>query len=58
MMETLVLPLSDKRFVVSNKNKIILVTYNRRSAEMLNNLITKNDYPGSYVLAVEKPSKM
>ena len=48
------MPLQDKRFIVSNKGKILLVTYNRRSAEGLEHLVKKNNYPRSYGLTVER----
>lgn len=53
-METLVLPLQDKRFIVSNKGKILLVTYNRRYAEHIAILVSKNDYPKSYEITIKR----
>ena len=53
-METLVLPLQDKRFIVSNKGKILLVTYSRRHAEYIAGLVSRNDFPRSYELTIKR----
>jgi hypothetical protein len=53
-METLSLPLDSKRFIVSNKGKIVIVTYNRRYAEHIASLVSRNNYPKSYELTIKK----
>ena len=52
MMETLNIPLCEKRYVVANKGKILLVTYNRRYAELIDKLVKSNDYPKAYEVVV------
>lgn len=42
-----------RRYIVTNKNKILLVTYDHRIAETLERDITKNDYPAHYMLRIE-----
>lgn len=53
-METLNIPLCEKRYVVANKGKILLVTYNRRYAEQIDKIVKSNDYPKSYGIIVDK----
>lgn len=54
MMETLALPLQDKRYIVSNKGKIIIITYNCKYARTLANILAKNDYNKKYELRVNR----
>jgi hypothetical protein len=42
-----------KRYVVTNKGKILLVTYDHRIAEDLESQLVKYDFPKSYVLSVD-----
>lgn len=44
-----------KRYVISNKDRIILVTYNLNSATHLESVIKKADYPKDFCLHVHKP---
>ncbi len=53
-MEILHLPRCEKRFVVVNKGKILIVTHNRQYAELIDKLIKKNDYPSDYAIVVRK----
>ena len=53
-METLYLPQGEKKYVVVNKDKILIVTYNRPYAERIDNLVKSNDYPKSYGVVVRK----
>jgi len=53
MMETLNIPVCGKRYIVANKGKILLVTYNRRYAEHIFDLVKKNDYPTTYEIRVQ-----
>ena len=57
-METINLPLDEKRYIVVNKGKILLVTYNRPSAERLSRLVAKNNYPKDYELVVKSRKSM
>ncbi len=41
-----------KRYVVTNKGKILLVTYDYRIAEDLESQLVKHNYPKNYVLKV------
>lgn len=42
-----------KRYVVTNKDKILLVTYDHRTADFLEAQIKKYNYPKSYVLKID-----
>jgi len=42
-----------KRYVVTNKGKILLVTYDYRIAEDLESQLVKHDFPKSYALSVD-----
>ncbi len=53
-MEILHLPRCDKRFVVANKGKILIVTHNRQYAELIDKLIKENDYPANHAIVVKK----
>jgi hypothetical protein len=53
-MEVLATPHQPVRYVVTNKNKIVLVTYDYNTAKLLENDISKNDYPSTFILAVNK----
>lgn len=53
-METLYLQFNEKRYIVANKGKILIVTYNRRYAEFLSDLVKKNDYPATYAVSVQR----
>ena len=53
-MQTLVLPYQPTRYVVINKDKIILVTHDYYFAKALETDIKKNDYPSTFILAVNK----
>jgi len=52
MMEIINVPGDDKRYVITNKGKIILVTYNRKYAEFLASILKKKDWAMSSELAV------
>jgi hypothetical protein len=54
IMEVLATPHQPVRYVVTNKNKIVLVTYDYNTAKLLENDISKNDYPSTFILAVNK----
>jgi len=52
MIEVLYRQLNPTRYVVINKNKIVIVTHNRLYAEYLAKLISENDFDRSYSLVV------
>jgi hypothetical protein len=54
MMETLNIPVCEKRYIVTNKGKILVVTYNRKYAERIDKLVKSNNYPKSYEIVVKK----
>jgi hypothetical protein len=53
-MEVLAVPYQPIRYVVTNKNKIVLVTYDYNFAKSLEYDISRNDYPSSFILAVNE----
>lgn len=53
-MEILNLPRCEKRFVVTNKGKILIVTHNRGYAEYIDKEVKKNNYPAEYAVVVRK----
>lgn len=42
----------DIRYVITNKGKVILVTYNRKYAEYLASILKKKDWPTSAELTI------
>lgn len=42
-----------KRYVVTNKGRILLVTYDHRTADILEAQLQQYDFPKSYVLKVD-----
>lgn len=44
-----------KRYVISNKDKIILVTYNFKSATFIESELKKSNYPKDFCLQVQRP---
>jgi hypothetical protein len=54
IIQTLVLPYQPVRYVVTNKDKIVLVTYDYYIAKSLEKDIKKNDYPSTFILAINK----
>jgi len=42
-----------KRYVVTNKGRILLVTYDYRAADVLEAQLQQYDFPKSYVLKVD-----
>lgn len=54
IIQTLVLPHQPVRYVVTNKDKIVLVTHDYHFATSLANDIKKNNYPSTFILAVNK----
>ncbi len=54
VMEVLAVPYQPIRYVVTNKNKIVLVTYDYNFAKSLEYDISRNDYPSSFILAVNE----
>ena len=43
-----------RRYIVTNKNKILLVTYDHRIAERIEYDLKNNDYPAHYMLRVDE----
>lgn len=56
-MEILNIPFSEKRYVVANKGKILIVTHNRKYAEFLTKVLNKYDWPETYEIKVERSAQ-
>ncbi len=41
-------------YIVTNKNKILLVTYELRIALEIENELVNNDYPSNYMLRIQE----
>lgn len=44
-----------KKYVVTNKDRIVLVTYLLKCAEALDRELGKHDYPRDFCLQVQRP---